>query len=119
VDTRSRSANHERRNEDPHSLQDGHLLGGDFVLNKDGEASTLSFCFEYGGENYGLTVGHRCEKVGDPVFAFYSSEPTPPNDYDVDGESYELCEIGAVVSLTKKTDSLVSSIHERFPVSSL
>jgi hypothetical protein len=54
-----------------HSLQDERLLGGDFVLNKHGEASTLSFCFEYGGENFGLFVGHLCEKGGDPVFALF------------------------------------------------
>lgn len=95
------------------SAEDGLFRGGDFVLNKDGGACTLSFCFEYKSQTYGLTVGHLAADVGDSIFRFSASEPIPHDDDD--GESYFMNEIGNVVSKSQETDSLVflidSGVH--------
>jgi hypothetical protein len=92
------------------SATDGPLRGGDFVLNKDGGAATLSFCFQYESENFGLTVGHLALNIGDSIFAFSESEPIPHPPDDDHGESYFIYEIGKVVSYSEETDSLVFRI---------
>jgi hypothetical protein len=50
-------------------LMDGPLRGGDFVLNRDGGAATLSR-----SENFGLAVGHIAPKIGDSIFGFSEAD---------------------------------------------
>jgi hypothetical protein len=57
-------------------LEDGPFCGGEFVLNKDGEAATLTFHFSFKSDKFGLTVGNLARQVGDPIFAFAKSNPT-------------------------------------------
>ena len=93
------------------SAEDGPLIGGDWVLNEQGGATTLSFCFENpeGTECYGLTVGHLAKSVGDSIFCFAESEPNPVPalEGEIDREEYFMFEIGQVTSISTETDSLV------------
>jgi hypothetical protein len=93
------------------SLEDGNLRGGNFVLDCEGNATTLSFAFEKDENIYGLTAGHLAD-VGDAVFVFLLSSKTP-NDFD-EGESYEMVEAGAVVSKNVETDSLIFEINNPY-----
>jgi hypothetical protein len=103
----------------------GALRGGDWILNKDGGAATISFFFLHDGETYGLTVGHLVEKVGDPVFCFSQAtklpNPFPQNSEVSEGhetdESYFMHEIGSAVSLSRSTDSLVFDLNGMVSVS--
>ncbi|CAB9500810.1 hypothetical protein SEMRO_93_G048230.1 [Seminavis robusta] len=103
----------------------GPLRGGDWILNKDGGAATISFFFLHNGETYGITVGHLVEKVGDPVFCFSEATKLPnplPQDSEVSegheiDESYFMHEIGTVVSLSRSTDSLVFDLNGMVAVS--
>ena len=96
-----------RRDKKVTSLQDSNLRGGNFVLDCDGRATTLSFAFEKDGALYGLTAGHLAD-VGDSIFVFLLSSMTP-NDFD-NGESYEIMEVGEVISKNVETDSLIFEI---------
>lgn len=100
------------------SARDGPLRGGDWLLNADGQAATLSFCFEFQREVYGLTVGHLCPKgIGQSIFCFSEStmleNPVPDGDSDIEspGEWYFMFEIGEVVSKSLTTDSLVFKLY--------
>lgn len=94
------------------SAKDGPLMGGDWILNDQGEGATLSFCFRNseGTETYGLTVGHLANSVGKSVFRFTESDPIPVPDGE--GEEYFMCDIGEVTSISKETDSLVFKIDD-------
>ena len=93
------------------------LSGGDFVLNEAGFAATISFCFEYRGQAYGLTVGHLAE-IGESVFCFSDdTKPVHPLPEGFDEEPGETCfmfELGQVVSKSFATDSLVFTITNTF-----
>jgi hypothetical protein len=97
----------ERTEKKVRSLQDGNLRGGDFVLDVTGGATTLSFLFEKDSKVYGVTAGHLAD-IDDPIFVFFYSEPTQ-NDHD-NGSSYDILEIGEVVSKDFPTDSLIFEI---------
>jgi hypothetical protein len=45
-------------------LNSGPYRGGDIVLNSDGIATTVSFCFKVGSMAYGVTVGHLTPVIG-------------------------------------------------------
>lgn len=94
------------------SADDGPFMGGDWVLNSDGEGATLSFCFPNpeGTECFGLTVGHLAGKVGDSIFRFAESEPILVPDGS-NKEEYFMFEIGTVVSISEETDSLVFKMN--------
>ena len=79
------------------------LRGGDVVLTERGEAATLSFCFTANSKRYGLTVGHLVNRKGDKIFAFSQDLPNPNGRYPIR-------EIGTVVSLKTKSDSLIFEI---------
>jgi len=87
------------------------LRGGDYILNSNFEAVTLSFCFYKDGKKYGLTVAHLCRSVGDPVYAFGSDTRHPDGSYDV-------VHLGSVVSMDAKTDSLVFEIRDNILIDS-
>lgn len=89
------------------SLEDSNLRGGNFVLDLEGRATTLSFAFEKDGALYGLTAGNLAD-IGDPIFVFFLSSKTP-NDFN-DKESYEIMKVGKVVSKDVDTDSLIFEI---------
>lgn len=91
------------------SVADGPLRGGDWVLNADGQAATLSFIFEHEEEIFGLTVGHLAKGVGDSIFVFAESDMLP--NPDGTGKSYFQFEIGVVVSKSQDTDSLIFKIN--------
>jgi hypothetical protein len=55
------------------SLADGNFRGGDFVLDTDGNACTVSFLFEKDNKIYGFTAGHLAE-VGEPLEVFAESK---------------------------------------------
>ena len=93
------------------SLADGNLRGGNFVLDCDGKAATLAFAFEKDGGIYSLTAGHLAD-IGDAIFVFLISTKTP-NDFD-DSESYEMIEVGEVVSKNIDTDSLIFRIENPY-----
>ena len=84
------------------SLVDGNLRGGDFVLNADGDACTISFLFEKDNNIYGLTAGHLA-RVGDNLEVF--AESTADND-----GTYSTTPIGAVVAVDYETDSLIFQV---------
>jgi hypothetical protein len=100
-----------RREKKVTSLEDSNLRGGNFVLDCEGNATTLSFAFEKDGALYGLTAGHLAD-VGDSIFVFLLSSKTP-NDFD-DEESFEMMEVGEVVSKNIETDSLIFGITHPF-----
>lgn len=85
------------------SLEDGNLCGGDFVLDTDGNACTISFLFEKQRKVYGLTAGHLAD-VGDNLEIFAESQA------DEEG-NYPTIDIGQVVSKDVETDSLIFQIH--------
>lgn len=91
----------------------GPLQGGDWILNENGDAATLSFCFEYQDQYYGLSVGHLAD-IGESIFCFAEDEmedhPVPDGDV-FRGKSYPMWEIGTVVSKSLATDSLVFEIN--------
>ena len=93
------------------------LRGGDFVLNEMGCAASISFCFMYQGERYGLTVGHLAN-MGESVFCFAETNKQPkplPKDSDEEpGEIHLMYELGPVVSKSIATDSLVFKITSAF-----
>ena len=99
----------------------GPLVGGDWLLNKDGGAATISFFFRFEGKTYGLSVGHLVRDIGDPVFCFSETTKLPnpslpknvgdQNPEDLSDESYFMHEIGTVVSLSKSTDSMVFEVN--------
>ena len=98
------------------SLEDGNLRGGNFVLDCDGKAATLSFAFEVNGSMYGLTTGHLAD-VSDSIFCFFLNSKTP-NNFDSGGSSssYEVLELGVVVSKNVETDSLIFEITNPYMV---
>lgn len=102
-----------RREKKVSSLEDSNLRGGNFVLDCDGNATTLSFVFEKEAKLYGLTAGHLADP-GDPIFVFLTSSMIP-NDFD-DGESYEMMEVGEVVSKDVETDSLIFEISNPYMI---
>ena len=61
------------------SRDDSNLRGGNFVLDRHGQAATLCFPFKKDGRFYGLTTGHLAN-VGDPILVFMDSTPTA-NDF--------------------------------------
>jgi hypothetical protein len=103
------------------SQNDGPFRGGDFVLDGNGKATTLSFCFEHEEDIFGLTVGHLASGVGDSIFIFSESDPIP--DPTRAGEphsmSYYMFKVGVVVSVSPETDSLVFSIGDHINVECL
>lgn len=94
------------------SAKDGPFMGGDWVLNSQGQGATLSFCFLNPGatECFGLTVGHLADGVGEPIFRFAESKPIPVPD-DSDKDVYFTFEVGTVTSISDETDSLVFKMH--------
>lgn len=94
------------------SADDGPFMGGDWVLNSEGQGATLSFCFlnPEGTECFGLTVGHHTDKIGDSIFRFAESEPIPVPD-DSNKEAYYMFEVGTVTSISDETDSLVFNVN--------
>jgi len=99
--------------------REGYLCGGDWVLNSEGGAATISFIFHFKGRAYGLSVGHLVSSIGDPVFCFSDttkirnlSLPRNPED-NQSSESHFIHEIGTVVSLSHKTDSMVFELNGR------
>jgi len=75
-------------------------------MNLSGGAATLTFCFSKSGVNYGLTVGHLANALGERIFAFKAGDPDPSDGI------YHVTEIGVVVSLNPSTDSLIIKIKE-------
>jgi hypothetical protein len=95
------------------------LRGGDFVLNENGAATTLSFCFETNDARYGLTAGHLAATTGQTIYAFFKDDPDfvgdehgGPNPNMV----YQMVKIGEVTSKSCKTDSLVFKIQDEIKV---
>jgi hypothetical protein len=84
-------------------LNSGPYRGGDIVLNSDGIATTVSFCFKVGSMAYGVTVGHLTPVIGEPVYAYT-------------GEGTLVTQLGNVVSYSVKTDSLIFSIDKDIPI---
>lgn len=107
---------HNRTENKVSSLEDGNLRGGNFVLDGDGNAATLSFALEVDGSVYGLTAGHLAD-VDDSIFCFFLNSKTP-NDFD-GGSSYEILELGTVVSKNVETDSLIFEITNPYMVGSV
>jgi hypothetical protein len=72
-------------------------------------------CFENNDKPYGLTVGHLAD-LGDPIFCFVKSLPVLDDDND-DGKvsySYEIMQMGTVVSKDVETDSLIFDISNPY-----
>jgi hypothetical protein len=92
------------------------LRGGFFLLNRHGNAVTLSFCYVADNKNFGLTVAHladyidedgtviRVGQLGDKLFAFDSDAPNANN-------VYAQVEIGKIVSIDRDTDSLIFEVR--------
>jgi len=90
------------------SLSDGNFRGGNFVLDADGNACTVSFLFKEGNKIYGLTAGHLAE-VGEALEVFAESTVN-------DEGNYPTIQFGAVVSKDLATDSLIFEVHHPFVV---
>jgi hypothetical protein len=85
------------------SLEDGNLRGGDFVLDTEGKACTISFLFERESKIYGLTAGHLAD-IGDQLEIFAESQADEDSNYPT-------LDIGPVVSKDAETDSLIFQIR--------
>jgi len=110
IRTWSRSDRYVRTYQKVSSLEDGNVRGGFWVLNKDCEGATLSFCFKNSsGRIFGLTVGHLFEAVGSSVFVFLHNEPTETPEANFT-RLYEMVEIGKAVSKDVATDSAVFEV---------
>jgi hypothetical protein len=103
---------------------DPGLCGGDWVCSKKGDGVTLSFVFTKDGKDYGLTVAHGFESLSDKVYSFllkdevecesegegtdgYKAKAEKEFDPSERDESFDIFEIGKVVSLSRSTDSMV------------
>lgn len=111
--TRNRSDRIVAREKKVRSAAAGPVQGGDWILNEKGDAATLSFCFEYENQYYGLSVGHLAD-IGESIFCFAEDEmedhPVREGAGGFRGKSYPMWEIGTVVSKSLATDSLVFEI---------
>ena len=82
------------------------LMGGDFIVNKKGQVSTLAFCFEgpkdspYERKTYGLSTAHLAPSRGAPIYAYTSNIADLHNQRPV-------MLIGHVVHFAPYSDSLI------------
>ena len=91
-----------------HSLADGNLRDGDFVLDADGNACTISFLFKKDDKVYGLTAG-RIADMGDQLEVFGESKAD-------DQGNYQTIQVGMVVSKDVATDSLIFEVCHPYVV---